>query len=326
MKKNRTALAIELSAGWIVDLLLMTALLSLLSVPLALAGEDQASFEGENKAQPTIDASASPDAENSLEETLKAQLPEASVDFLMERSPALYQASPSATTQVMTSTVPGPETVPVRLPDIIEPMQERPEEVAMLVSEQCSQNGAAAEGTSSCERVYSNGHHATVLTQSANEGDELKRQTVIEEFDGDNTLLFKKTIRQRVDYNYLNDQKAKEKEFFDIIYQPAGRKTTRELMVYEYFLDTGKAKSLSWTQYQQIANEPKAELAYHASLRYGDDGSPDRGIAEGWDHGKKVETFMNWSRQSKGFATLDEEAWGQWEGWIRNVSLQAYLP
>ena len=97
-------------------------------------------------------------------------------------------------------------------------------------------------------------------------------------------------------------------------------------MVYEYFLDTGKTRSLSWTQYKQIGSEPKAGLVYHALLRYGDDGSPDRAIAEKWDQGKKVETFMNWSRLSKGFATLDNEAWGEWEGWIQNVSLQAYLP
>ena len=41
---------------------------------------------------------------------------------------------------------------------------------------------------------------------------------------------------------------------------------------------------------------------------------------------QKAETFMNWSRSSKGLAALDEETWEQWEGWIQNVSLQAYLP
>ena len=97
-------------------------------------------------------------------------------------------------------------------------------------------------------------------------------------------------------------------------------------MVYEYFLDTGKAQSLSWTQYEQIGNEPKAELNYHALLRYGNDGNPDQGLAERWEQGKKIETFINWSRQSKGFAAFDEETWRQWEGWIQSVSLQAYLP
>jgi hypothetical protein len=218
------------------------------------------------------------------------------------------------------------ESNPVVLPNLSDMSLEKTDEVALLVSEQCSQNGNAAEGTSSCARVYSNGHRATVLTQNANEGDELKHQTVIEEFDGDNTLLYRKTIRHRVDYNYQNDQKAKEKELFDIIYQPTGRKTTRELMVYEYFLDTGKTKSLSWTQYKQIANQLKAELVYHALLRYSNDGTPDRGLAERWDQGKKAETFMNWSRRAGSFASLDGETWGQWESWIQNVSLQAYLP
>ncbi len=246
-----------------------------------------------------------------------------SVDFLMEKPPLTQSTARDVVSPVLVPETPAP---PVTLQVLQGKIVQEAEGVAMLVSEQCSQNGAAAEGSNSCERVYSNGHHTTVLTQNANEGDELKNQTIIEEFDGDNTLLFRKTLRHRVDYNYLKDQKFKEKEFFDITYQPAGRKTTRELMVYEYFPATSRVKSLSWTQYQQIASEPKAELVYHALLRYGADGNPDRGLAEQWNKGEKTETFMNWSRQTKGFATLDEETWKQWESWIQNVSLQAYLP
>jgi hypothetical protein len=243
--------------------------------------------------------------------------------------PLTQSTSPEAASTTPVSTL-LPENSASRAPVPLQDLQatglKETDEVAMLVSEQCSQGGKTGDGMNSCARVYSNGHRATVLTQNANEGDEIKHQTIIEEFDGNNTLLYRKTIRHRTDYNYLKDQKAKEKEFFDIIYQPAGRKTTRELMVYEYFLDTGKTKSLSWTQYQQVSDEPKAELVYHAMLRYGNDGNPERGLAERWLQGKKAETFMNWSRRSKGFATLDETSWNQWEGWIRNVSLQAYLP
>ena len=308
MNQSEKNIALEFSMGWLVDLLLMAALLSLLNIPLGLARETQASFQDNDETRPVIQATETQEPEKTKPQ--EPEIPSAldTIDFLMGGSPAVSAPAPAA------------------LPDLRNPMLEKPDEVAMLVSEQCSQNGNAAEGTTSCERVYSNGHHAKVSTQSSNEGDELKRQTIIEEFDSGNALLFKKTIRHRVDYNYLNDQKAKEKEFFDIIYQPVGRKTTRELMVYEYFLDTGKAKSLSWTQYKQIANEPKAELAYHALLRYNESGSPERGLAEKWDHGKKTGTFMNWSYLSKGYVTLDEDTWGQWEGWIRNVSLQAYLP
>ena len=296
----------------------------LLSIPLASARETQSQVTAKDQAQPVVPATTIPESERAMTRALEAYSSPDSVDFLMEEPPltksTIMDAASPAIPPVSASS--DPDTFfdfPGLLP-------EKTDEVAMLVSEQCSKNGDAAEGTSSCARVYSNGHHATVLTQNANEGDELKHQTVIEEFDGNNTLLYRKTIRHRVDYNYLNDQKAKEKEFFDIIYQPAGKKTTRELTICEYFLDTGKARALSWTQYKQIDSEPKAGLVYHAVLHYGDDGSPERGLAERWDHGTRVDTFMNWSRRSKGFATLDEETWNQWEGWIRSVSLQAYLP
>jgi hypothetical protein len=308
----------------VADLFITLSFITLLSAPLALAREAQPSLGAKDQAQPVVSAGALPAPEEGMTQAPESYAPSTnSTDFLMEEPPLTQSAAMDA----------APVTAALKTPAAPLPLQvlqgatlEETDEVAMLVSEQCAQSGNAAEGTNSCERVYSNGHHATVLTQNANEGDELKRQTVIEEFDADDTLLFKKTIRHRVDYNYLNDQKAKEKEFFDIIYQPAGRKTTRELMVYEYFLNTGKARSLSWTQYEQLGSEPKAGLVYHALLRYAEDGSPDRGLAERWDHGAKADTFMDWSRRAKGFAALDEESWNEWEGWIRTVSLQAYLP
>jgi len=326
MNATGTNLTLDLFAHKSIDLMLALAVVSLICVPWATAGENKHSPARTSQAQPTIRASASPETKSSLEQALTTQFPKSSVDFLMERSPGLSEDQANATPQMLSAPAPVQQVSPVTLEVLQGKVVEEAEEVAMLVSEQCSQSGSTAESTNKCDRIYSNGHHATVMTQSSNEGDEAKRQTVIEEFDAGNTLLFKKTIRHRVDYNYLNDQKAKEKEFFDIIYQPVNKKTTRELMVYEYFLDTGKTRSLSWTQYKQIGSQPKAELVYNALLRYGADGSPDRGIAEQWNHGEKTETFLNWSRQSKDYATLDPEAWQQWEGWIRNVSLQAYLP
>lgn len=200
------------------------------------------------------------------------------------------------------------------------------EEVAMLVSEQCSQSGEEAVTTTSCVRVYSNGNRATVATLLSYEGDEAKKQTLIEEFNSEDQLIYRKTIRHRLDYNYAGDKKTKEKEFFDIIYQPTGKKATRELMVYQFYLDTGKIMSLSWTQYRQIGDEPKAGLNFYATLRFGEDGSPELGIAERWDAGEKVTSFIDWNRISDGYAALDEEAWHEWENWILNVSLQAYLP
>ena len=329
MNRYEKSSVLELSAEWIIDLFLAMALLFLLNIPLVLAGETQVPFERKDPAQPSVQATVTPKPEKTATQAPELPVGANSVDFLMEGAP-LSRESTSITVPLVPPLEPAPviavDPVPAALPGPQGISVERADEVAMLVSEQCSKNGEAPEGTTSCERVYSNGHHATVLTQDVYEGDESKSQTVIEEFDGDNTLLYKKTVRHRVDYNYLNDQKAKEKELFDIIYQPAGSKTTRELMVYEYFLNTGKAKSLSWTQYKQIAGEPRAGLVYHAMLRYGEDGSPDRGLAEKWNAGQKTATFLDWNRQSTGYATLDQESWKEWEGWLQNVSLQAYLP
>lgn len=320
-------LKLESSTKWFTSLLLIIALGLLSETPSALAQKPQDPNAFTENPQAAAAATPVPDPEKTLAQALDTFEASNSVDFLMEKPPLTQSTSPDAASPTLVPAMSqqlNPGAVALQVLQGL-PFQ-KTDEVAMLVSEKCSQTGNASDGTNSCSRVYSNGHYATILTQNANEGDELKQQTVIEEFDSDQTLLFRKTIRHRLDYNYWNDQKAKEKEFFDIIVQPAMGKTVREFMVYEYFLDTGKTRSLSWTQYQQVGNEPKAELTYHAMLRYGDDGSPDRGTAEQWSQGKKTETFMNWSRRATGFATLDETNWGQWESWIQNVSLQAYLP
>ncbi len=319
------------SRGIIETWAIITLTFLLTCIPLALAEEAPRDIIPKESQVKAVDANSNPKAEAAMTQALDSQFSQDSLDFLND-SPTLSLSNEPAKISSGTELSPKPDTaaaaepLPAALPDLKNPEAESAGEVAMLVSEQCSQNGTSGEGTNSCERVYSNGHRATVLTQNANEGDEIKSQTVVEEFDENHTLLYRKTIRHRVDYNYLKEQKAKEKEFFDIIYQPSGKKTTRELMVYEYYLDTGKTRSLSWTQYKQIGNEPKAGLAYNALLRYNADGSPERGLAEKWSQGKRLETFIDWNRYSRGYATLDQEAWGQWEGWIRNVSMQAYLP
>lgn len=321
---NEKAITIDFFMPLFVDLLAITSLLILLnlsSISMASAYESQnPSTDNTDPAQPSVPA-AEPETKQVPAEITKPRMPSNSMDFIVTNSPL---SRPTALESAPASKTFGAENVTLEV--LQGTIVEQADEMAILVSEQCSQEGAEADGTRSCERVYSNGHHATVLDQSSHEGDEVKRQTIIEEFDGNNNLLYKKTIRQRLDYNYVHDQKAKEKELFDIIYQPTGKKTTRELMVYEYFLETGKTKSLSWTQYKQIGNEPRAELTYHALLNYDKSGNPERGLAEKWDHGKKTDTFINWDRRSKGFASLEQENWNQWEGWIRNVSLQAYLP
>ena len=272
---------------WVIAALLF----ALLAIPIATAQEDgRALFQNGDHAEPVVKAETSPEAAGAMTQALDAQFPQESLDFLMD-SPTLSKESVNAAAGTTLSPEPEAPAVTQPLPatpqDPTNPEIGSPEAVAMLVSEQCSQTGTPGDGTTTCERSYSNGHHATILTQNANEGDEIKSQTVIDEFDENGTLLSKKTIRHRLDYNYYQNQKSREKEFFDITYQLAGAKTTRELMVYEYYLDTGKTRSLAWTQYQQIGNEPKAGLTYHALLKFNEDGTPERGLAEKWNSGKK---------------------------------------
>ena len=294
-----------------------TIIFLLLAIPAAPADQQPITLATGDTPMPTVSATQQPPVKNPPDQTG----PITSVDFLM--------AGPSTTRGIMaqqhsvTQAVPGTTPVAV-LPS--EPMDIKADEVAVLVSEQCKQTGDNADGSISCSRIYSNGHHAKVLSQLSYEGDEFKQQAVIEEYDKGNNLLSKKTIRHRVDYNYLNDQRAKEQELFDITCQSEGKKTTRELMVYQFHLNTGKPKVFSWTQYKQVGNKAKAGLTYHASLGYAADGSPDRGIAEQWDQGKKVATFLNWSRIDGGLTGSKRETWTQWESWIKSMSLQAYLP
>ncbi len=298
----------------IAEIVIVALLLIFSAIPAALAEQQPVGAIPENPMKQAVPVT----------QQIPAKAPDSqstygtSVDFLMSGSPV--SQSGLAPQAPIVQPVPG-VTTPAFLP--LQPENGGKEEVSVLVSEQCDQG---AEGSASCSRVYSDGHRAKVVTQIADEGDEVKQLAVIEEYDKDNNLFSKKTIKHRVDYNYQHDQKAREQELFDITYQPKGKPTTRELMVYKYYLDTGKPKTFTWTQYKQVGNESKASLAYRASLAYASDGNPDRGIAEQWERGQKVATFLNWSRLDGGFTQPARESWAQWEGWIRNVSLQAYLP
>lgn len=309
--------------GWLIDLAFLILLFSLIHISAALAAGSEDPSGIQDQAQQRLQPEAKPGEVPATAQGTQTAGGQSSLDFLMGGSPLsaaqhtpAVPGDPDAMLDLMDVAPPLPPRVP--------PAIERPDEVAVLLSEQCSREGAG--DASSCQRVYSNGHHSMIRSQSANEGDETKLQTVVEEFDRNDILLFRKTIRHRVDYNYLNDQKTKEKEFFDIIYQPSGRKTTRELMIYEYFLDTGKERSLSWAQYEQIGSEAKAGLVFHTLLKYGSDGNPERGLAERWDSGKKAEVYIDWNRNSEDRAAMDPETWQQWEKWVKNFSLQAYLP
>ncbi len=301
--------------GYWFNVILLTSAAFLLLVTQALAEQQPAEIAAHDAPAPVIEAAPQAPEQDPAPQVKAAT----SLDFMMDSAPlSLGAPEPGA------QPVPEPPPLPGQpLTDVLPESREDTDEVSMLITEKCEEVG---EGATSCSRLYSDGHYSRMLSQRSDEGDEFKQQTVIEEFDKDNELLSRKTIRYRVDYGYLQDQKGKEQELFDITQQAEGKPTTRELMVYKYSLDTGNPKTLTWTQYKQVGDEPKAGLTYRASLAYTDDGQPDRGIAEQWDSGKKVATFLDWSRFDSGLNRLDPESWAQWESWVKNVSLQASLP
>ncbi|MBU9889485.1 MAG: hypothetical protein KTQ49_06425 [Candidatus Omnitrophica bacterium] len=300
--------------GYWFNVILLTSAAFLLLVTQALAEQQPAEIAAHDAPAPVIEA-----APQALEQDPAPQVKAAtSLDFMMDSAPlSLGAPEPGA------QPVPEPPPLPGQpLTDVLPESREDTDEVSMLITEKCEEVG---EGATSCSRLYSDGHYSRMLSQRSDEGDEFKEQTVIEEFDKDDALLSVRTVRHRVDYNYIEDRKSKEQELFDIIRQTKGEPTTRELMVQKYHLETGKPKAFTWTQYKQVGEEPKAGLVYRASLDYAADGSPERGIADQWEKGQRIATFLNWDRTGDGRAQLHRETWDQWESWLRSVSLQAHL-
>lgn len=287
----------------------------------AVPSTDQQEALTFTKPQPATPAATSTDF---LMQTTALKKTEADPGLLSNTAPAAQLAAPGLEAQTLQLplemiTILDEGTAPLPMPA----EAQKPDDVAMLVSEFCT--GGDAEGATVCDRAYSNGHRATIVMQKMAEGDEAKLQSIVEEYDGQGGLVFKKTVRHRTDYNYYKDEKSLEREFVDIIYQPAEGKTTRELMVRQYHLDTGKTRSLTWTQYEQIGASDKARLVYNATLAYDSNGTPARGLAERWDQGQKVATYIDWDAATQGRMMFDKENWREWESWIQSISLHAYL-
>jgi hypothetical protein len=256
-----------------------------------------------------------------------------STDFMMGAAPLVASSTEAVTTPEAPVQVPVPDIEAAAFPltadmvtsvppSLLDAAAQQPNDIAMLLNESCS----GADGSRACSQAYSNGHHASVVTQKMSEGDEFRVQTVVEEYDQDNELVSKKTIRRRVDFNYYQNEKGMEKEMIDIVREEAGKKTTRELMTRQYYLDTKKTKSVTWAQYEQVGDTETAALVYKADLHYSSRGTPLRGVAERWDLGEKTASFLNWNASRHGNLALDKEAWEEWEAWMKSVPLHASLP
>ena len=116
-------------------------------------------------------------------------------------------------------------------------------------------------------------------------------------------MISKKTVRHRIDYNYANDDKRKERELVDVVYEPVGEKITRELTIHQYHLDSGKTKSMTWAQYEQIGQSSDAALVYHIALYYDPVGIRIGGWRKNGTTGKRSQTILTGIR-------LDKVRWG----------------
>ena len=121
----------------------MIALISFLSLPLALAQEAQAPSTSKDPAQPVVSATAASEPEKAMTQTLNSYVSGSSIDFLMEEPPLTQSTVMEAASPVP---VPVPSTAPATLEVLQGTVIKETDEVAMLVSEQCSQSGGATEG------------------------------------------------------------------------------------------------------------------------------------------------------------------------------------
>ena len=123
---------------WLVDLFLLASLISLLSIPLALAREAHTPVTAKDPAQPVVRATGTPEPEKAMTQALDSYATGTSVDFLMESSPLSGEAVAEAAPSVMVPEPPTVSVTPVTLQVLQGTVLEKTDEVAMLVSEQGS--------------------------------------------------------------------------------------------------------------------------------------------------------------------------------------------
>lgn len=175
------------------------------------------------------------------------------------------------------------------------------EDVVLLSSKNCTGTGDKSEGSLTCRQTYSNGDSLLLTTEYETLGNDLKAETLISFRDASGDEKESKTIRHKTRYAYLEEEKVKEAEFFDIVKRPSGGKATREIFLYEYHLESRQIKTASWALYQGIGVSSSETLTYHAFLLYDPDGNPLKGSADKYRDGIKIKS-----------TNLDSAVWNQW--------------
>lgn len=180
------------------------------------------------------------------------------------------------------------------------------------------QDPGTTDGFYRCIKTFSNGFSVTISNEQEHHGDNFKRQTRIVEMDDKGQAQSSKTIRRKMAFTPFTNGKKLEKEFFDIVNRPKNKKITREVILYEYYPQSGNLKSLSWTSYEQINETQFAMITRHISLKFDQSGSPLQGRAEKWKNEVPVERLFYWDRNISGKLSID--SWKSWQDQILNAS------
>lgn len=188
-----------------------------------------------------------------------------------------------------------------------------------LVSDTCSDPGDK-EGSFRCLKTFSNGNKVQITTDQEYHGEDFKRQTVIAEFNSNNLIQGRQTVRQKISYKFVNNERKMRAEFFDVVSRPKNGKITREVIIYQYNTATGDLQNVSWTSYEQIGDSAFAMITRHVALTYDEDGKPLMGRAEKWRNEVPVEKLFSWNRVLDGNRTLDMNSWDTWKNQIFKIS------
>ncbi len=176
------------------------------------------------------------------------------------------------------------------------------------------------DGNFRCFKNFSNGSRVMLTTDQEHHGEEFKRQVQLAEFNARGEAQGRRTIRHKIAYRYVNDEKKVRAEFFDVVDRPKNGKITREIILYEYNVATGKAERISWTSYEQIGDSQFAMITRHVVLAFDNEGNPLNGRAEKWRNQVPVEKLFSWDRIIDGSRSLDLKTWETWKNQIFNAS------
>lgn len=196
-------------------------------------------------------------------------------------------------------------------------------QVVIMTSEKCSRNGASGNENSECTRSYSDQSSQQVTIDQKTKGAEFRQMTTIADFDARHDLQNAKTIYQGTQRNASGTKK--EFEFFEITVTPRQGNATKEILIYDFYPDSGQVKKMTWAKYEQSDDLKDAVLVSHTYLTYGLNGKPEKGVAESLENGAFTAEFLNWDDTDPVKIQINRDAWRVWENWIQSRQLSAYL-